>query len=89
MPLLYPIAFLSFVVIYFLEMFALFKIYKKPIDYDVELHGNVLYYLQYGAFISLGFSFWQLSNPQLLMYIDGDHQDLVSKSLFFEDVSES
>lgn len=33
-PLLYPIALTSFVVIYFLEVFALFRIYRKPIDYD-------------------------------------------------------
>ena len=33
-PLLYPVALISFIVIYFLEMFVLFKIYRKPIDYD-------------------------------------------------------
>ena len=72
-PLLFPIAFLSFIVIYVLETFALFRIYRKPIDYDVKLHSQVLNFIQFGAIISLAFSFWQLSNLQLLRY--RDHKD--------------
>ena len=61
-PLLFPVAFLSFIIIYFLETFALFRIYRKPIDISVHLHSHVLSYIQFGAVISLSFSFWQLSN---------------------------
>ena len=38
LPILFPIACLSFLVTYFMEMYLLFYIYQKPPRYDSRLH---------------------------------------------------
>ena len=45
-PLLFPIALFSFIVIYFLENFMLYKVYKKPIEYNGEINAKVLDVMQ-------------------------------------------
>ena len=42
LPILFPIAFLSFLITYFLEIFMLFYVYRVPITYDETLHVSVL-----------------------------------------------
>jgi len=38
LPILFPIACLSFIAIYFLDLYLLFYVYRKPPDYDSKLH---------------------------------------------------
>ena len=42
MPILFPIAFISFVLIYCQENIMLMKVYKKPAMHDQSLHSKVL-----------------------------------------------
>lgn len=72
LPLLFPTAFISFLIIYILEVYCLFYVYKKPVSYDAALYLAVLNQLQYASLISLAFSAWQFSNFELLPKIQGD-----------------
>lgn len=72
LPILFPIALISFIIIYILENFMLLKVYKKPIEYHGELHAKVLNILGHASILFLAFSFWQLSNLQLIKYIEKD-----------------
>jgi hypothetical protein len=38
LPILFPIAFVSFFSLYMLEVYMLFYVYRKPLDIDMELH---------------------------------------------------
>ena len=42
LPLLFPIAFMSYLFIYSLEIFMLYYVYKKPVSYDSNLYKAVL-----------------------------------------------
>ena len=42
LPLLFPVAFISFVVIYTMEVYMLFYVFKKPVAYDASLYKGVL-----------------------------------------------
>lgn len=66
LPLLFPVAFISFLVIYFMEVYMLFYVFKKPVSYDASLYKGVLALMQYVPLLSLGLSGWYLSNYQLL-----------------------
>lgn len=58
LPLLFPVAFISFFVIYYMEVYMLFYVFKKPVSYDASLYKGVLSLMQYASLISLGFSGW-------------------------------
>lgn len=75
LPILFPVAFISYVIIYLMEVYMLFYVYRRPVTYDARLYKSVLGYMQYASLISLGFSGWQLSNNQLLP-IEGQEMEL-------------
>lgn len=62
LPILFPIAFLSYLMIYLLEVYMLYYVYKKPVSYDSGLYRAVLNQMQFVSLLSLSFSAWQFSN---------------------------
>jgi hypothetical protein len=42
LPILFPVAFISFYIIYGMEIYMLFYVYKKPAAYDATLFKGVL-----------------------------------------------
>lgn len=42
LPLLFPIALVSYLLIYTLEVYMLYYVYKKPVSYDAGLYKSVL-----------------------------------------------
>ena len=68
LPILFPIALSTYLVIYCQEIYMLYYVYKRPPTYDEKLAKAVLNNLQYASLFLLGFGFWQISNFQLLPY---------------------
>jgi hypothetical protein len=68
MPVLFPIAFLSLFLVYLMENFMLFYVYRLPVSYDGTLHKVVLRYMKFASLVSFAFNFWQISNQGLLNY---------------------
>ena len=66
MPVLFPIAMLSFVVLYLVEKFMLFYGHVTPPMYDERLSNDVLNKLQFAPLLYLIFGYWMASSPQLL-----------------------
>lgn len=62
MPVLFPIAMLSFVVMYFVEKFMLFYGHVMPPMYDERLSNDVLSKLQFAPILYLMFGYWMASN---------------------------
>lgn len=77
MPVLFPIAMLSFVVLYFVEKFMLFYGHVMPPMYDERLSNDVLNKLQFAPILYLMFGYWMASNQQL---ISNDYLTAVPKS---------
>ena len=69
-PLLFPIACVSFIVLYLVEKLLLFYAYRLPPMYDERLSQDVLSKLQFAPLIYLAFGYWMASNQQL---ISNDH----------------
>ena len=66
MPVLFPIALLSFLVLYVVEKMMLFYGYVMPPMYDERLSNDVLTKLQFAPLLYLIFGYWMVSNEQLL-----------------------
>ena len=66
MPILFPIAFLSCFVLYFVEKTMLYYGYRVPPMYDERLSNNVLDRLQTAPILMLIFGYWMVSSQQLL-----------------------
>ena len=66
MPQLFPIAALSFVVLYSIENYMLYYLYKKPPDYDEKLNDSILTNMTRAPLLLYAFGYWMLSNKQLL-----------------------
>ena len=66
MPILFPIAFLSMVVLYFAEKVMLYWTYRLPPMYDERLSKRVLSMLKWAPIFYLSFGYWMASNQQLL-----------------------
>lgn len=62
LPILFPIAFTTYLVTYCQEIYMLYYVYKRPPTYDEKLAKAVLNNLQYASLFLLGFGFWQISN---------------------------
>ena len=62
MPVLFPIATLSFLFLYFVEKGMLYYGYREPPQYDEVLNNTVLDILKYAPLFLLGFGFWMLSS---------------------------
>lgn len=65
-PELFPIAAASFIVIYSVENFMLYYVYKKPPAYDEKLNDSVLANMAKAPLLLFSFGYWMLSNKQLL-----------------------
>jgi hypothetical protein len=74
-PSLFLTAAASLFVLYCLEVYMLFYVYKRPPQYDVQLNNYVLKRLAWAPFFMLAFGFWYLSNPML----NGNYTFLMSK----------
>ena len=66
MPILFPIAMVSFLVLYFVEKIMLFYGYVMPPMYDERLSNAVLQKLQFAPLLYVCFGYWMASNQQLL-----------------------
>ena len=77
MPILFPIAMLSFLVLYVTEKIMLFYGYVMPPMYDERLSNDVLSKLQFAPFLYVCFGYWMASNQQLL---SNDHLSAVKLS---------
>lgn len=64
MPILFPVALISCQLLYFMEIYMLHRVYRKPLDYDDTLHKIMLQQLQFAALVSLAINYWYLSNPR-------------------------
>lgn len=65
MPLLIPIAFLSFIVLYILERVFLAYSYRQPPMYDQTLNETAIRILQYAPLGYLTIGFWMYNNIQI------------------------
>lgn len=68
LPILFPIALFSIILIYMMDIYMLFYVYRKPPVYDADLHNDQIVIMERSVLIFLAFSTWQLSNNQLLPY---------------------
>ena len=66
LPILFPIACLSLVILYFVEKTMLYYGYRVPPMYDERLSKNVLNRLQTAPILMLIFGYWMASSQQLL-----------------------
>jgi hypothetical protein len=66
LPILFPIAALSFLTLYVMEKLLLHYVYREPPMYDEKLNKNALSILTYAPLLFLSFGYWMLSNKQLL-----------------------
>lgn len=66
MPVLFPIACASFVVLYVVEKFMLFYGHITPPMYDERLSNDVLQKLQFAPLLYICFGYWMASSQQLL-----------------------
>lgn len=66
MPVLFPIAMLSFLVLYIVEKFMLFYGHVTPPMYDERLSNDVLQKLQFAPLLYICFGYWMVSSQQLL-----------------------
>lgn len=64
-PVLFPIAALSILVLYTVEKLMLYYSYKMPPMYDEKLNNNALRLLQYAPLLYVSFGYWMLSSRQL------------------------
>ena len=66
MPVLFPIALASFIVLYLVEKYALFYVHVTPPMYDERLSNDVLNKLQFAPLLYLIFGYWMASSQQLI-----------------------
>ena len=66
MPILFPIATLTFLTLYILEKGMLYYGYREPPVYDEVLNEAVLSVMKLAPLFMLGFGYWFLSSKQLL-----------------------
>lgn len=65
MPLLFPIAFLTFLIFYFTERLLVTYFYQKPLMYDENLHMSAIKFLKWAPFVMLVFGVWIMGNQQI------------------------
>ena len=62
LPLLFPIAVASFLVLYLVEKVMIFFSYRQPPMYDEKLNNNVLSLMTYAPLLFLSFGYWMFSS---------------------------
>jgi hypothetical protein len=70
MPVLFPIAGITLGILFMLEKFMIYYVYKAPPAYDEKLNNAVLHMMSFAPLFLLSFGYWMLSNHQL---IENDH----------------
>lgn len=65
-PILFPIAAVSFLTLYLVEKVMVYYSYRQPPMYDEKLNNNVLNLMTYAPLLFLSFGYWMLSSHQLL-----------------------
>lgn len=68
LPLLYPIALVSYAVLYIQDIGLLVWFAKKPQTYDEELNKRFISVIKRSPYVLLPMAFWQLTSPELLPY---------------------
>ena len=81
LPLLYPIALLSFLVLYSIERILLLKFYQAPPEFDGALNESALSTLSKASIFGLAFGYWMLSNNQIFYNIIENLQSYVDVPL--------
>lgn len=66
LPLLFPVAVLAMVVLYFVEKTMLYYAYQQPPMYDERLNKLVMKIAQFAPVFYLAFGYWMCSSNQLL-----------------------
>ena len=66
LPILFPIASASLLVLYIVEKAMIQYSYRQPPMYDERLNTNVLAIMTYAPLLFLSFGYWMLSSKQLL-----------------------
>ena len=66
MPILFPIAAISFFTLYIVEKFMVYWSYRQPPMYDAVLNNSVLDKMSWAPFLYYTFGYWMLTNPTLL-----------------------
>jgi hypothetical protein len=65
LPLLFPIALMTFVVLYLMERLLLTYYYKKPPMYSDILNKSSIELIPYAVILQMFFGYWMLSNLQI------------------------
>lgn len=65
-PILFPIAFCAIVVLYRVEKFNLYYVYRTPPAYDESITRSILSTLRLAPCLFLVSGYWMLTNQQLL-----------------------
>jgi hypothetical protein len=66
LPILFPVAVLAFLVLYWVEKLMLYYSYRQPPMYDDKLNTSVLTKMTYAPLLFLIFGYWMYSNKQFL-----------------------
>ena len=64
-PLLFPIALLSLVVLYIVERLALVYYYREPPAYDIKLSDTAIKIMNWAPMFMFAFGYWMMSNRQI------------------------
>ena len=62
LPVLFPIAACSFLILYLVEKTMIYYAYRQPPMYDEKLNNNVLSILTYAPLLFLSFGYWMFSS---------------------------
>jgi len=65
MPILFPVAALSFLTLYVMEKAMIYYSYRQPPMYDNVLNDSVLDKMKWAPFLYLALGYWMITNPTL------------------------
>jgi len=66
MPIIFPVAVASYLVLYVVENYMMYYVYKLPPAYDEILNEAFIARMKRSPLVLLAFSYWMLTNKQLL-----------------------
>lgn len=66
LPILFPVAILAFLILYFVEKTMLYYSYRMPPMYDEKQSEMVIRIVQFAPVFYLAFGYWMCSSKQLL-----------------------
>jgi len=66
MPILFPIAFVTFTILFIVEKGMLYYSYREPPMYDEFLNSAAFNVMRFAPLLMLGFGYWMLSSKQLI-----------------------